>query len=69
MVSDSPRDFKAAGWQAGDPIGEISLDSARRAFDAKTGGTSLFAGEVTCAANAQCSASYGAASFAIEELQ
>lgn len=69
MVSDSPRDFKAAGWQAGDPIGEFSLDVARRAFEAKSGGSALFAGEVICTANANCSSSYGATSFAIEELQ
>ncbi len=69
MVSDSPRDFKAAGWQAGDPIGEFSLDIARRAFEAKSANSALFAGEVACAANAKCSGSYGAASFAIEELQ
>lgn len=69
MVSDSPRDFKAAGWQAGDPIGEFSLDIARRAFGTQSVGSALFAGEVVCAANARCSGSYGAASFAIEELQ
>ena len=69
MVSDYPRDFKAAGWQAGDPIGEFSLDVARRAFEAKSGSAALFAGEVVCAGNAQCSPSYGAANFAIEEVQ
>jgi hypothetical protein len=69
MVSDSPRDFKVAGWQAGDPIGEFSMEFARRAFEAKSGSPALFAGEVACAANAPCSSSYGAASFAIEELQ
>ena len=69
IVSDAPRDFKAAGWQAGDPIGEFSFDSARRAFETKSVGSALFAGEVVCAANARCSGSYGAASFAIEELQ
>jgi serine/threonine protein kinase len=68
MVSDYPRDFKAAGWQAGDPIGEFSMDIARRAFEAKSGSSALFAGEVACAANAQCSNSYGAANFAIEEM-
>jgi serine/threonine protein kinase len=69
IVSDLPRDFKAAGWQAGDPIGEFSLDVARRAFETNPGSAAVFAGEVICAANAQCSNSYGAASFAIEELQ
>lgn len=68
MVSEFPRDFKAAGWQAGDPIGEFSLDVARRAFETKSGGSALLAGEVACAANASCSRSYGATSFAIEEL-
>ena len=69
MVSDYPRDFKVAGWQAGDPIGEFSLDVARRAFEGKSNGAALFSGEMVCAANAQCLPSYGAASFAIEELQ
>lgn len=69
MVSEFPRDFKAAGWQAGDPIGEFSFDIARRAFAAKSGGPALFSGEVACGAKAPCSSSYGAASFAIEELQ
>ncbi len=69
MVSDSPRDFKAAGWQLGDPIGEFSMDVVRRGFETKSAGSALLVGEVTCAANARCSGSYGAASFAIEELQ
>jgi len=67
MVSETPRDFKAAGLADGDPISTFPVARAAQLQGAYTGATPLFAGQPACAGE-PCSASYGAASFVIEEV-
>jgi hypothetical protein len=67
MVSDAPRDFSAAGLVEGELFGDFPIEQVARLQRAYTGATPLFAGVPGCA-KAPCPATYGAASFTIEEL-
>ncbi|SFN88316.1 hypothetical protein SAMN05216386_2070 [Nitrosospira briensis] len=70
IVSDRPRDFSAAGLAAVDPFAEFPLDQAARLYSDYTGSTPLFAGKAICAVSMRnCSESYGAAMFSIEEIR
>ena len=68
IVSDRPRDFRAAGLIVRDPFAEFPLDTAEKLHKAHTGSQPLFAGQAICAAGADCSTAYGAAIFSIEEV-
>jgi hypothetical protein len=67
MVADTPRDFSAAGLAEGELFGDFPIEQAARLQRAWTGTTPLFAGVPGCA-RAPCPATYGAATFTIEEL-
>ena len=70
IVSDRPRDFSAAGLAAVDPFAEFPLDQAARLYSDYTGSTPLFAGKAICPVSMRnCSESYGAAMFSIEEIR
>jgi serine/threonine protein kinase len=70
IVSDRPRDFSAAGLAAVDPFAEFPLDKAARLYSDYTGSTPLFAGKAICPTTMHnCSESYGAAMFSIEEIR
>jgi hypothetical protein len=69
IVSENRRDFAAAGLKKVDPFAEFPIKVAERiAREPRTGATSPFAGKVVCPSGHGCSASYGAALFAIEEV-
>jgi hypothetical protein len=67
MVSESPRDFTAAGLVASDTISTFPTERTAQAHAAHTGTAPLFAGVPVCATG-PCAGSYGAASFVIEEV-
>jgi hypothetical protein len=66
MVADTPRDFSATGLMEGEFFSEFPIARAAQLQRAYAGTTPLFAGVPSCA-RAPCPASYGAASFNIEE--
>ncbi len=66
LVSDTPRDFAAAGVNAD---GEFPLATAAKLYDAFSAATPFFAGTARCDAGAPCAGAYGAAAFSIEEIQ
>ena len=66
IVSESPRDFSAAGLRKVDPFGEFPADVAA-SLAAAAGDKPLFAGTPVCKAGAACSPRYGAAIFSVEE--
>jgi hypothetical protein len=67
MVSDAPRDFSATGLTSSELFGDFPIEQAARLQRAYTGTTPLFAGVPSCA-KASCPATFGAATFTIEEL-
>lgn len=70
IVSENRRDFSAAGLRKVDPFAEFPRQVAERiAREAPSAGGSPFAGTVVCPAGQKCSAAYGAALFAIEEIR
>jgi serine/threonine protein kinase len=71
IVSDRPRQFRAAGLEYIDPFSEFPLDQAARLYHSYTGPTPLFAGKAICASDlsSACSESYGATAFSIEEIE
>ena len=70
VVSDSPRDFSSAGLKKVDPFAEFPLDTAAELVRTNTLGGVPFLGKVACASSAtECSESYGAATFTIEETR
>ncbi|MGV7210348.1 protein kinase domain-containing protein [Oxalobacteraceae bacterium A2-2] len=70
IVSDTPRTFEAAGLTAvpGQPFSEFPIAQAQALQRAYTGSTPLFAGAPKCAAGGECSPTYGATKFSIEEV-
>jgi protein kinase-like protein/uncharacterized protein DUF4384 len=69
VVSDAPRDFAATGLKKVDPFAEFPLDKAAKlAAGPREGGLSPFLGKPVCP-TPECSANYGAAMFAIEEVR
>ena len=70
VVSDSPRDFSSAGLKKVDPFAEFPLDTAAELVRTNTSGAVPFLGKVACASSAtECSESFGAATFTIEETR
>ncbi|TXH27000.1 MAG: DUF4384 domain-containing protein [Elusimicrobia bacterium] len=70
IVSENRRDFTAAGLTKVDPFAEFPRKTAEKvAREAPAGSPSPFAGKVVCTAGRSCTASYGAAVFAIEEIE
>ena len=70
VVSDSPRNFSSAGLKKVDPFAEFPLDTAAELVRTNTSGAVPFLGKVACASSAiECSESYGAATFTIEETR
>jgi hypothetical protein len=67
MVSDTPRDFSAAGQTPGDDFAFFPIARAAQLHRDYKGGTPLFAGVPVCA-QAPCSEAYGAAAFLIDEV-
>jgi serine/threonine protein kinase len=68
IVSDEPRDFKGLGAQADDVFTKFPLDVGAQLYAGYSGATPLYAGKAVCSAAADCSQSYGAALFSIEEI-
>jgi serine/threonine protein kinase len=69
IVSDYPRDLTGAGLELVDPFAEFPYGRAERLYRAHTDQTPLFAGKAVCAGSTRdCSESYGAAVFSIEEI-
>ena len=70
VVSDSPRDFSSAGLKKVDPFAEFPLDTAAELVRTNTSDAVPFLGKVACASSAtECSESFGAATFTIEETR
>jgi hypothetical protein len=70
IVSESPRDFRAAGLRDAAPFAEFPLEDARGRYADYTGGVPLFAGRARCEPGpAVCPDSFGAVLFAIEETR
>jgi hypothetical protein len=67
MVSELPRDFKAAGLVRGRDVSEFPIASLQAA-QSGSGLASPLAGTAACGASAPCSPRYGAAGFTIEEV-
>jgi tRNA A-37 threonylcarbamoyl transferase component Bud32 len=68
IVSDVPRDFRAAGLVGGELFSEFPIARASQMQLSYTGATPLFAGVPDCAGAATCSPLYGAGMFQIEEF-
>lgn len=68
LVSERPRDFRQVGLTKVGPFAEFSLDRLAALFRSNPGNTPVLAGTPICAAGQACSAAYGAARFAIEEV-
>jgi hypothetical protein len=66
MVSDSKRDFRAAGLVETELFGDFPVARAAELQRAYTGTTPLFAGVPSCSRPA-CPEAYGAATFTIDE--
>jgi hypothetical protein len=68
IVSDEPRDFGRLGTQPEGAFRRFSLEAGARLFRDYTGKAPLYAGDVRCKRAGNCSQSYGAATFSIEEV-
>jgi serine/threonine protein kinase len=71
IISENRRDFSSAGLKSVDPFAEFPLDEAVRLYGGYSGSVPLFAGKAQCSPNSSsdCSESYGAAVFSIEEIE
>jgi hypothetical protein len=70
IVSESPRDFSAAGLKPTDPFAAFALDPGKLADRAGGGSAPVYAGKAHCAGaqHSACPDSYGAAMFSIKEI-
>jgi len=68
IVSDEPRDFGRLGSQPEGDFRRFSLEAGARLLRDHTGKAPLYAGDVHCKHAGNCSQSYGAATFSIEEV-
>lgn len=69
VVSDRPRDFSSTGLTTVDPFAEFPPEKAGQLYRTYRGSAPLFAGKAVCPDSiADCSESYGAAMFSIEEI-
>ncbi|MDR4515596.1 serine/threonine-protein kinase [Nitrosomonas sp.] len=71
IVSDNQRDFSLAGLTDIDPFAKFPFQQAKHLYQNYSGIQPLFAGKAICPEiiNDNCSDSYGAAVFSIEEVQ
>jgi serine/threonine protein kinase len=71
IISENPRDFSSAGLKSIDPFAEFPLDEAVRLYREYDGPVPLFAGKAQClpSSSSDCTESYGAAVFSIEEIE
>ena len=71
IVSESPRDFSAAGIKPSEPFAEFPLTATMQPGQDDSTAVPVFAGQANCPANQKtaCSESFGAAMFSIEEIQ
>lgn len=70
IVSENRRDFSAAGLKKVDPFAQFPRKAAEKvAMQSAAGAANPFAGKVVCPAGRTCSSGYGAALFAIEEIE
>jgi serine/threonine protein kinase len=70
IVSESPRDFSAAGLKPNGPFSEFPLTVTMRPEHENTSSAPVFAGKADCAVQTitACPQSFGAAMFSIEEI-
>ncbi len=68
IVSDTPRDFAAAGIAPSGNFAVAARDVAQTRYREYAGSAPLFAGKPACEAGRECSEAYGAAGFSIEEV-
>jgi hypothetical protein len=68
IVSDEPRDFVQLGTQQAGAFRRFSLEAGARLYREYTGKTPLYAGQVRCERARNCSPTYGAATFSIEQI-
>ena len=71
IVSDMPRQFDKAGLKTGDLFGEFPVELTSQAPRVAAGAAPAFAGSAVCRSDApksECSQSYGAARFSIDEV-
>jgi hypothetical protein len=69
IISDQPRDFAVAGLEPVDPFAEFPFPRAEQLYRAYTNSKPLFSGKAICSGSTpDCSESYGAAVFSIEEI-
>ena len=71
IVSDNQRDFSSAGLTGIDPFAKFPFQQAKLLYQNYSGIQPLFAGEAICPETSidNCSNSYGATVFSIEEIQ
>jgi len=68
IVSDEPRDFVPLGAQEEGAFRRFPLDTGARLYRDYAGRKPLYAGQVRCVRVDNCSPSYGAAAFSIDEV-
>ena len=68
IVSDEPRDFEQLGTQQAGAFRRFSLEAGARLWRDYAGKAPLYAGQVRCERANNCSPSYGAATFSIEQI-
>jgi hypothetical protein len=68
MVSESPRDFGDAGLTKAGAFAEFPRQRIANMLRSKASADAVLAGAPKCAAGASCSKTYGAAAFAIVEI-
>jgi serine/threonine protein kinase len=68
IVSEEPRDFGELQPAPEDIFKKFPLDLGAKLYRDYSGTSPLFAGKAVCASGAQCSDSYGATIFSIEEI-
>ena len=70
IVSDHPRSFDHTGFEALDIFKTFSLNQTKELYRSYNGTLPFFVGHAVCAPNSvsNCSESYGAALFSIEEI-
>lgn len=71
IVSDHPRSFDHTGFEALDIFKTFSLNQTKELYRSYNGTLPFFVGHAVCAPNSvsNCSESYGAALFSIEEIE
>lgn len=69
VVSESPREFSAAGLKKIDPFAEFPLPQAEKLARASAGAPSPFLGKAKCPPGVACADAFGAAIFTIEEVK